>query len=102
MTNMKFEGVYAVLVTPFKEDESIDEEKLRAHVDRVIEGGVSGVITGGSTAEFACLSQEERKTIIKLVIDHVKTLPNTTKFETSVLQANGGPQIFYEKLKKLF
>ena len=72
MTNAKFEGIYVVLVTPFKEDESIDEEKLRAHVDRVIEGGVSGVITGGSTAEFASLSQEERKTIIKLVIDHVK------------------------------
>ena len=72
MTNTKFEGIYVVLVTPFKEDESIDEEKLRAHVDRVIEGGVSGVITGGSTAEFAYLSQEERKTIIKLVIDHVK------------------------------
>lgn len=71
MINKKFEGVYAVLVTPFKEDESLDEERMRIHVDRVIREGVDGVIVGGSTGEFASLSQEERKTLIKLVIDHV-------------------------------
>ncbi len=71
MINKKFEGIYAVLVTPFKEDESLDEERLRAHADRVIEEGVDGVIVGGSTGEFASLSEEERKTLIKLVIEHV-------------------------------
>ena len=44
---------------------------MRAHVDRVIEEGVDGVIVSGSTGEFASLSEEERKTVIKLVIDHV-------------------------------
>lgn len=71
MINKKFEGIYVVLVTPFKEDESLDEERLRAHADRVIEEGVDGVIVGGSTGEFASLSEEERKTLIKLVIEHV-------------------------------
>jgi len=71
MINKKFEGIYAVLVTPFKEDESLDEERLRTHADRVIEEGVDGVIVGGSTGEFASLSEEERKTLIKLVIEHV-------------------------------
>jgi len=71
MIGKKFEGVYAVLVTPFDEDESLDEERLRAHTDRVIEEGVDGVIVGGSTGEFASLSEEERKTLIKLVIEHV-------------------------------
>ena len=71
MINKKFEGIYVVLVTPFKEDESLDEERLRTHADRVIEEGVDGVIVGGSTGEFASLSEEERKTLIKLVIEHV-------------------------------
>jgi len=72
MTNKKFAGVFAVLVTPFKEDESLDEERMRAHVDRVISGGVDGVIVGGSTGEFASLSEEEREKLIKLVVDHVR------------------------------
>lgn len=67
----KFEGVYCVLVTPFKEDESLDEERMRAHIDRVISGGVDGITVGGSTGEFASLSEEEREALIKLVIDHV-------------------------------
>ena len=33
-----------------------------------------------------------------LLIEHVKTRPNATEFLTSVHQADGGPQVFYEKL----
>jgi len=72
VTNKKFEGVFAVLVTPFREDESLDEEGMKAHLDRVIRGGVDGVIVGGSTGEFASLSEEEREKLIKLVVDHVR------------------------------
>jgi diamine N-acetyltransferase len=35
---------------------------------------------------------------MELLIEHVKTLPRATKLLTSVVQAEGGPQIFYEKL----
>lgn len=69
--NKNMRGVYCVLVTPTKEDESIDEERLRSHIDRVIDGGVDGVIIGGSTGEFASFSEEERKRLIKLGIEHV-------------------------------
>jgi 4-hydroxy-tetrahydrodipicolinate synthase len=71
MTGKVFEGVYVVLVTPFKEDESLDEMRMRAHVDRMIKEGVDGVIVGGSTGEFASLSEDEREKLIKLVIEHV-------------------------------
>jgi len=67
----KFEGVYCVLVTPFTEDEFLDEGRLRSHIDRVIENGVDGVIISGSTGEFASLSEEERKRLIELGIEHV-------------------------------
>jgi diamine N-acetyltransferase len=35
---------------------------------------------------------------MELIIDHVRTRPRATEFLTSVLQAEGGPQGFYEKL----
>jgi len=66
-----FQGVYVVLVTPFKEDESINEAGLRDHVDKMIEGGVDGIIVGGSTSEFASLSEKERQNLVEIVIDHV-------------------------------
>lgn len=71
MTVRTFQGVYVVLVTPFKKDESINEEGLRDHVDKMIEGGVDGIIVGGSTSEFASLSEEERQSLIEFVINHV-------------------------------
>jgi diamine N-acetyltransferase len=36
--------------------------------------------------------------VIELLIAHVRTRPNATEFLTSVVQAEGGPQPFYEKL----
>ncbi len=35
---------------------------------------------------------------MELFIEHVKTRPNATELTTSVVQAGGGPQPFYEKL----
>jgi len=34
---------------------------------------------------------------IELLVDHVKTRPNATELLTSVVQAEGGPQPFYER-----
>ena len=71
MKDIKFEGVYCVTVTAFKEDESLDEDVTRRHLDRVIEEGVDGVIVGGSTGEFASLSEKERERLITIGIEHV-------------------------------
>jgi diamine N-acetyltransferase len=35
---------------------------------------------------------------MELIIAHVRTRPNATEFLTSVVQAEGGPQPFYEKV----
>ncbi len=37
------------------------------------------------------------KRALELVIDHVKTRPHAVELLTSVVQASGGPQQFYEK-----
>jgi len=65
----KWHGVFAVMFTPFKDDESLDEKALRAHIDFLIEEGrVHGIICTGSTGEFASLSDDERKKVVDITI----------------------------------
>ena len=38
-----FEGIHTALITPFRSGQ-VDEEALRAHVERQIEAGVAGLV----------------------------------------------------------
>jgi 4-hydroxy-tetrahydrodipicolinate synthase len=64
-------GVLTALATPFAADGGVDEPKLRALVDRSIEGGVHGVVACGSTGEFSALSSDERRLVVEIVVDQV-------------------------------
>ena len=68
---LKPHGIIPALVTPLKDDESIDEAGLRAVVNHVIEGGVHAVFAVGSQGEFYALSKEEKKQVLQIVIDEV-------------------------------
>lgn len=62
-------GTGVALVTPFKEDFSIDTEALKRIVNFSIDGGIEYLVVLGTTAENATLSQEEKELVIKTVID---------------------------------
>lgn len=62
-------GVLTALTTPFDAEEDIDFETLGRIVDRSIDGGVDGLVVGGSTAEFATMSGEERQIMLEFVIE---------------------------------
>lgn len=64
-----FEGVYTAIVTPFRDDDSIDEEAFRALLDRQIEGGVDGVVPVGTTGESPTLDFEEHHRVIELAVE---------------------------------
>ena len=57
-------GTGVALVTPFKEDGSVDHDGLRKLIDYVIEQGVNYVVTLGTTGETPTLSREEKVEII--------------------------------------
>jgi 4-hydroxy-tetrahydrodipicolinate synthase len=66
------EGIMPALVTPFTDDgRNIDEERLRVLVNHCIELGVHGVVPCGTTGEFVNLTADEKKRVIKIVIDEV-------------------------------
>lgn len=68
MFMMKFEGIIPPIVTLFRNGE-LDEQSIREHVDFLIENGVHGIFSMGSTGEFAYLSDEERRTALKIAVD---------------------------------
>ncbi|GAB1476203.1 4-hydroxy-tetrahydrodipicolinate synthase [Bacillota bacterium] len=58
-------GIYVPLVTPFNDDETIDFPSYKNIIDHVIEGGVHGILVGGTTGEYHVMSVEERRSLIK-------------------------------------
>lgn len=58
---MHIEGVYTPIVTPFRDDESIDETAFAAAVEVQIASGVAGIVVGGTTGEYYAMSIDERK-----------------------------------------
>ena len=57
---MKFDGIYTPVITPHREDGSIDRDALAAQIEYLIASGVQGLINGGSTGEYYAQSLEER------------------------------------------
>lgn len=63
------EGSWPALVTPFKEDDTVNYDMLRKLVGFHTENHSTGVLLMGSTGEAILLNQDERKKIIDTVID---------------------------------
>jgi 4-hydroxy-tetrahydrodipicolinate synthase len=62
-------GCATALVTPFKSDGTIDEERMRALLERQISGGVRLLVPCGTTGESATMSEEEDARVIELTIE---------------------------------
>src|ERR1043166_701723 len=62
-------GCATAIVTPFKADGAIDEERMRALVDRQIKGGVQLLVPCGTTGESATMTEDEDARVIALTID---------------------------------
>jgi 4-hydroxy-tetrahydrodipicolinate synthase len=69
MTTTKLGGVLVALVTPFTADGTeIEVRAVGAHVDRLVEAGVHGLVPGGSTGEFTALTLQERKQLTEVCV----------------------------------
>lgn len=66
------EGNQCLIVTPLREDETIDIASTKRMLDFVIGGGVDGVLAQGSTGEGFLFTTEERKSFVEVVVKHVK------------------------------
>ncbi|MCK4925847.1 dihydrodipicolinate synthase family protein [Candidatus Aerophobetes bacterium] len=67
----KLEGVIVPIVSPLKEDESIDEEGVEQLVNYSIDNGVTAILVLGTTGEFPVLTSANRRRIIELTLNKV-------------------------------
>jgi 4-hydroxy-tetrahydrodipicolinate synthase len=65
----KFKGTGVAIVTPFKNDYSIDFAALGRVINHVISGGVNYIVAMGTTGESVTLTKEEKKAIISYVVE---------------------------------
>ena len=72
MASINLKGMGVALITPFKEDESVDYEALGRLVDYQVQNGTDYLVVLGTTAETPTLTEEEKNNIINLVISHVR------------------------------
>jgi 4-hydroxy-tetrahydrodipicolinate synthase len=68
---VKFSGTITALVTPFKEDLSVDIEAFKKLLDFQIDEGIDGIVVCGSTGESATLSTKEKLSLIITAVEHV-------------------------------
>ncbi len=61
-------GTGVALITPFREDFSVDTEGLAKVVNFNIENGIDYLVVLGTTAESATLSKEEKELVIETVV----------------------------------
>jgi len=64
-----FKGAGVALITPFNEDKSVDYRALERLVEDQIQGGMDYLVVLGTTAETPTLSENEKKEIVRFVIE---------------------------------
>lgn len=68
MTKSTFTGMGVALITPFKNDESVDFDALQRLVEYQIKNGTDYLVVCGTTAETATLTEEEKDAITQFVV----------------------------------
>ncbi len=69
MIHSKLKGMGVALITPFKEDETIDFDSLARLVEHQIKNGTDYLVVCGTTAETPTLTEEEKEEIKRFVVD---------------------------------
>ncbi|HEX4365927.1 MAG TPA: 4-hydroxy-tetrahydrodipicolinate synthase [Rhodopila sp.] len=67
-----FKGSLVALITPMREDGSVDEKAYAAFVDWQIKEGTNGVVPVGTTGESPTLSHEEHRRVVEIAVEVAK------------------------------
>ncbi len=67
----RFKGTGVAIVTPFKNDSSIDYSALGRVINHVIKGGVNYIVAMGTTGEASTLTKDEKHAIVSYVTEAI-------------------------------
>ena len=71
MKDIIFKGCGTAICTPFDENGEINYKELEKFIEFQIENEIDSLIVCGTTGESATMSEEEKKDVIKFVVDKV-------------------------------
>ncbi|MDY9917573.1 MAG: 4-hydroxy-tetrahydrodipicolinate synthase [Proteiniphilum sp.] len=71
MSKFDLRGLGVALITPFKEDNSIDYEALSRLVQFHLESGTDYIVALGTTAETPTLSKKEKHEVVRFIVEQV-------------------------------
>lgn len=66
-----FTGAGVALVTPFKEDLSVDYDQLEKFIDYQIDNGTDSIVICGTSGEASTMSHDEQIEVVSACVSHV-------------------------------
>ena len=69
---MNLKGLGVAIITPFKEDFSVDFRALTKLINHVIDGGVDYIVSLGTTGESVVLNDQEKTSVVEHTINTVE------------------------------
>ena len=69
LTKNELRGLFTAVVTPLREDHSVDVPALQALVRFQLTAGAAGIVPIGGTGEYPVFSPEERVTIVRACVE---------------------------------
>src|SRR5690554_2441942 len=71
MSKVNLKGLGVALITPFKEEGSIDFEALSRLLDFQLDNGTDYIVALGTTAETPTLSDKEKVAVVRFIVEKV-------------------------------
>jgi 2-keto-3-deoxy-L-arabinonate dehydratase len=62
-------GSFAIPMTPFDDNDRIDEAALAAEIEFCIQSGVGGIVVPVMVSEFGALSEDERRSMVRVSVE---------------------------------
>ncbi len=69
MKPVAVKGIIPPVVTPMKEDGTVNEQELKNQIRRQIQAGVHGIFTSGTNGEGYILTREEKEQVLELAVE---------------------------------
>ena len=69
MAEKQWRGSFAIPMTPYDDQDRIDEEVLAAEIEFCVESGVGGLVVPVMVSEFRALSEDERRIMIRVPVE---------------------------------
>ena len=67
----EWKGVFPALLTPFKENDTLDLEMFEKNLAAQVEAGIHGIIIGGSLGEASTITDKEKEELMEFSVEYL-------------------------------